>query len=345
MKKILIVFLVIFIAGAVYFFVRYNEYRKFKEEKVVIEKPLTINVSSGDSWGKISEKLEKKGIVTSAELFRFLIREKRLDTALRTGEFEFSSPVSPVEVADIISRGKVKLYSFTIPEGYNKYDAAKVFKEKEWISENSRFLHYCNDRSFLKNLGMTHDGNCEGFLFPSTYKFPRDVNIKTVIIRMYSEMRKVLDSFSEEIKESDFNEYKLLIMASIIEKETGTEEERARISSVFLNRIDKNMKLQTDPTVIYGMLPEFDGDLKSRHLLKDHPYNTYTRKGFPAGPICFPGKNSIKAVLYPEDTDYLYFVSTRKGFHYFSKTLREHNAAVEHYLIKNRKTPFLWKDR
>ncbi|MFO7736045.1 MAG: endolytic transglycosylase MltG [bacterium] len=345
MKKILVVFLVVFIATAVYFSVRYYEYRKFKEKKAVIEDPVTVNVSPGNSWGKISRKLKKKGVVTSAELFRFLIREKKLDNKLQTGEFEFSEPVSPVEVAEIISSGKVKLYSFTIPEGYNKYDAAEVFKQKEWINENHLFLNYCNDRSFLKNLGMTHDGSCEGFLFPSTYKFPRGVNIKTVITKMYRDMKKTLNSFSEEIKKSDFNEYRLLTMASIIEKETGAEEERARIASVFLNRIDRGMKLQTDPTVIYGMLPEFQGDLKSRHLLKDHEYNTYTRKGFPAGPICFPGKNSIKAVLYPEETDYLYFVSTRKGFHYFSKNLREHNAAVEHYLIKNRKTPFIWKGR
>jgi UPF0755 protein len=241
--------------------------------------------------------------------------------------------------------GRVKSYSFTIPEGYNKFDAANVFAGINWIEGSDKFLEICHDKNFLNSIGGKGKPSCEGLLFPSTYHFPKGVDIIAVMTKMASQMKTVLKKYEAEMGRLDFDAYDFLKLASIIEKETGVKEEQPMIASVFLNRRKIGMKMQTDPSVIYGLLPKFNGNITRKDLMTDHPWNTYTRYGFPATPLCFPGEGAIKSIVYPDDTKYLYFVATGKGYHYFSKTLKEHNAAVEHYQVKGLRTKFNYPDK
>ena len=341
MKKIILLILALFIAVVLITgFIVYRNYESFKETPVSLKQEIVVTVEKGDSWKKAAIELLDKGIITDKDKFYLMIREKKWGSKLKTGEFVFRGDVTPVDAAEVIMSGKVKLYSFTVPEGYNKYDAATVFRDFDWMKNSSDFLKICDSREFLTEIGYPKKKSCEGLLFPSTYSFPRDTDISVVMKKMADELKDVLNRYDKEIKALDMTLYDLLKLASIIEKETGVKEEQPMIASVFLNRRRIGMKMQTDPSVIYGFLPEFNGNLLKKHLLTDHPWNTYTRYGFPVTPLCFAGENAIKSVLYPDKTKYLYFVATNKGYHYFSKTLKEHNAAVEHYQVKGLKSKF-----
>jgi UPF0755 protein len=345
MKKVFMFLLVFVLLSAVgagitgYLF--YKKYQNFKTEYQTFEEPLTITINKGDSWKKVAEKLEKSGLIKNGQMFYWMIREKKWDSDLKTGEFEFSGKQSPKDIAGKIVEGKVKLYSFTIPEGYNKFDAAEVFKSLSWIKNNDSFIKICDAPSFLNSIGWKGMKSCEGLLFPSTYSFENGVEMESVMKRMASQLSGVLKKYEKEIEKSEIDKYEILKIASLIEKETGVKEEQPLIGSVFMNRRRLGMKYQSDPTVIYGFLPDFDGNIRRKHLVTDHPWSTYTRYGLPVTPICFPGEGAIRGVLFPDSTKYLYFVSTNKGYHYFSKTLKEHNAAVDHYQIKGLKNvPF-----
>lgn len=339
-KTAVLILFVIFSAVIGYGYFKYSAYSNFKKTPVNIELSKTVEIKKGESWKKVSQILEESGIIRDREMFYWMIKEKKWDNALKTGEFDFSGEMTPVNVAERIMSGKVKLYSLTIPEGYNKYDAANVFSGIDWIKGSENFLEICHDKNFLNSIGAKGKQSCEGLLFPSTYHFPKGVDIIAVMTKMASQMKAVLKKYENEMGRLDLDAYDFLKLASIIEKETGVKEEQPMIASVFLNRRKIGMKMQTDPSVIYGLLPKFTGNLTRKDLMTDHPWNTYTRYGFPATPLCFPGEGAIKSIVYPDDTKYLYFVATGKGYHYFSKTLVEHNAAVEHYQVKGLRTKF-----
>ena len=339
-KSILYIFLIIIVAVLTYTLSKYQDYQDFKIEKVELKDEVTVNIEKGSNWKKVAVTLKGQGLISDDEMFYWMIRENKWGTSLKTGEFSFSGNVSPIDVAKKIMSGKVRLYSFTIPEGYNKFDAAGVFKGIDWIEGSGKFLEICHDKNFLNSIGAKGKQSCEGLLFPSTYHFPKGVDIIAVMTKMADQMKVVLKKYETEMGKLDFDAYDFLKLASIIEKETGVKEEQPMIASVFLNRRRIGMKMQTDPSVIYGLLPKFTGNLTRKDLMTDHPWNTYTRYGFPATPLCFPGEGAIKSIVYPDDTKYLYFVATGKGYHYFSKTLVEHNAAVEHYQAKGLRTKF-----
>ncbi len=338
MKKLFLiaaVFLLVVVAGAgATALVIYRQYENFKTGAEFFEESLSIVVNRGDSWRKTALELEKKGLISDSRMFLWMIREKEWGGELKTGEFEFSGNLSPADIAKKIVEGRVKLYSFTIPEGYNKFDTSEAFKSIEWMKNNDKFLEICDSPEFLKSIGWEGKKSCEGLLFPSTYSFEKGVDIEFVMRRMASQLNSVLKKYEEDIEKSGIDKYEILKIASLIEKETGVREEQPLIGSVFMNRRRLGMKYQSDPTVIYGFLPDFEGRIRRRHLVTDHPWSTYTRYGLPVTPICFPGEGAIRGVLFPDTTNYLYFVSTKKGYHYFSKSLREHNAAVQHYQIK-----------
>lgn len=341
MKKIILLIVGILIAGALIAgFIVYRSYESYKSTPVSLKDEVVVTVEKGDSWKKAAVKLSDNGIINDKDKFYLMIREKKWGSKLKTGEFVFKGDVTPVDAAKIIMSGKVKMYSFTIPEGYNKYDAAGVFKDLDWMKNSSDFLKVCDSREFLTKIGYPEKKSCEGLLFASTYSFPKGTDISKVMMKMADELKIVLKKYDKEIKALDMTLYDLLKLASIIEKETGVKKEQPLIASVFLNRRRIGMKMQTDPSVIYGFLPEFGGNLRRKHLMTDHPWNTYTRYGFPVTPLCFAGEGAIKSVLYPDKSKYLYFVATNKGYHYFSKTLKEHNAAVEHYQVKGLKSKF-----
>lgn len=343
MKKIVLsVFLVAIVAALAVFYSVYSGYQTFKATAVDVPEGTTVVIEKGNTWGSAAKKLADAKVITNAKHFMRLIKEKNFGKSLKTGEFEFSGRMTPVEAAEKIVGGKVKMYSFTIPEGYNKYDTAAVFAKLEWIQGNGRFLEVCRDKNFLESIGAKSKTGCEGLLFPSTYSFPRGSDITVVMKKMAAQMTEKLKKYEADIEKSGLDTYDLLKLASIVEKETGVKAEQPKIASVFLNRKKIGMKMQTDPSVIYGLLPKFNGNITKKDLLTDHPWNTYTRYGFPATPLCFPGEGAIKSVLHPDRTDYLYFVATGKGYHYFSKTLKEHNAAVEHYQVKGRRDKFVY---
>lgn len=342
MKKLIIfIFLAIVVTALAVAFTIYSRYESFKKTPLEIDS-VTLVIEKGSSWQKAAKGLKDAGIITDEKQFIWMIREKDLGKGLKTGEFEFSGSMTPVDVAEKIMSGKVKLYSFTIPEGYNKFDAAEVFKKQEWIANNDGFLRICDDKGFLESIGHGGKKSCEGLLFPSTYSFPRGVELKTVMTKMADQLKNLLDRYADDLKKSGFDTYDFLKLASIVEKETGNKAEQPKIASVFINRRKIGMKMQTDPSVIYGLLPKFSGNITKKDLMTDHPWNTYTRQGFPATPLCFPGEGAIRSVLFPDTTSYLYFVATGHGNHYFSKSLKEHNAAVEHYQIKGRRDKFVY---
>lgn len=341
MKKV--IFLVFFVVLIVVAAVAYSKYRCFKSFKVTpieINDEVTIDIEKGSNWKKVAAMLKDRGLISHDEAFYWMIREQKWDANLKTGEFDFQGSMTPMDVAQKIMSGKVKTYAFTIPEGYNKFDAANVFSGIDWIKGSGNFLEICHDKNFLNSIGAKGQQSCEGLLFPSTYHFPKDTDILSVMTKMASQMKVILKKYENEMSKLDIDSYDFLKLASIVEKETGVKEEQPMIASVFLNRKRIGMKMQTDPSVIYGLLPKFSGNLTKKDLLTDHPWNTYTRYGFPATPLCFPGEGAIKSIVYPDDTKYLYFVATGKGYHYFSKTLVEHNAAVEHYQVKGLRTKF-----
>ncbi len=348
MKKIISLLLIMVVAIGLYLYSVYKRYDHFKTTAYEVND--TVNIEKGESWRKVRLKLKKKAIIRNGEFlnrnfFGFLIKEMAVEKQLKTGEFHFEGKLSPVQVINQIVKGKVKMYSFTIPEGYNMYDANEVFKKLDWIEGNESFLNLCKSGKLLRKVGGQDLKSCEGLLFPSTYKFERGVSLESILTHMGNQMFAVLEKYSKEISKSGFSSYEVLKLASVIEKETGVRDEQPLIASVFLNRLKRGMKLQSDPTVIYGMLPNFDGNIRKKDLLTDHPYSTYTRKGLPKTPIAFPGENAIKSVLYPKNGSYLYFVSTNNGYHYFSKSLKEHNAAVDHYQKKGLKSKFVWNGK
>ena len=343
MKKIILTVFLIAIAAALFkCYSLYSGYQAFKTTGIDIPESTAVIIEKGNSWNTTAKKLADAKVISDAEKFMWLIKEKDFGKSLKTGEFEFSGKMNPEEVAKKIMSGKVKLYSFTVPEGYNKYDTAAVFANLDWMQGNSRFLEVCHDKNFLESIGAKNKKSCEGLLFPSTYSFSRGSDITAVMKKMAGQMKTTLEKYQAEIEKSGMDVYDILKLASIVEKETGVKAEQPKIASVFLNRKKIGMKMQTDPSVLYGLLPKFNGNITKKDLMTDHPWNTYTRYGFPATPLCFPGEGAIKSVLHPDQTPYLYFVATGKGYHYFSKTLKEHNAAVDHYQVKGRRDKFVY---
>jgi UPF0755 protein len=229
---------------------------------------------------------------------------------------------------EILTRGVIITHPITIPEGYNRVQIADLLEQKGLIDKR-KFLSLTEEPNLIASYNLS--GNTlEGYLYPDTYQFAKGLSAGSIINTMVRRFFEIIQPYSARIEASDLSLKELITLASIVEKETGRKEESPIIASVFLNRLGKGMHLASDPTVIYG-IKDFDGNITRKDLKKNTPYNTYVIRGLPPGPIACPGAAAIKAVLYPAETDYLYFVSKNDGSHHFSKTLAEHNRAVEIY--------------
>jgi UPF0755 protein len=233
-----------------------------------------------------------------------------------------------------LTRGAIITHPVTIPEGFTKEQIAELLAGKD-LANKHEFLSLTDDPEVLKKYGVKGTG-LEGYLYPDTYQFGRGLSAKSIIDVMIKRFREVTGPLKVRVSETGMTIKEVIILASIVEKETGRPEERSLIASVFLNRLKRRMRLESDPTVIYG-IKNFNGNLTRKDLSKPTPYNTYVIRGLPPGPIANPGLEAIKAVLYPVQADYLYFVSKNDGSHYFSKTLSEHNKAVKRYQKKRPK--------
>lgn len=288
----------------------------------------TVTIERGSSFRMVAEKLEGAGVVRSAESFSFAARLLGAYKKVKAGEYEFTTGMTPLEVIDYIVKGKVKKYMVTVPEGFSVREIAAAL-EAAGLIQKDLFIARALDPQLAAALGL-EGPTLEGYLFPDTYAFNKGMSADEMIARMVERFRKVFAEFEFDVETSGMSMRKIITLASIIEKETGAPSERPLISAVFHNRLKKGIKLQSDPTVIYA-IPSFDGNIKRRHLAMKSPYNTYAVFGLPPGPIASPGRDAIVAALKPAKVDYLYFVSKNDGTHQFSKSLKEHNRAVNQF--------------
>lgn len=287
-----------------------------------------VSIERGLSFRMVAGKLEKAGVVRDAESFSFAARILGAYKKVKAGEYEFTTNMTPVEVLDYLVKGKVRRYLVTVPEGYNIIEIASALEEAGLV-QRQVFIARAFDPALAKSLGLAGP-TLEGYLFPDTYAFNKGMSADEMIARMVERFRRVFSEFEYDLEKSGMTMKKVITLASIIEKETGAPAERDLISAVFHNRLKKGIRLQSDPTVIYG-IPAFDGNIKKHHLSMKSPYNTYVNFGLPPGPIANPGKDSIIAALRPAKSDYLYFVSRNDGTHQFSRSLAEHNRAVNQF--------------
>jgi len=293
-------------------------------------------VKEGSSLKEVAGDLEKTGLITNKTLFVLWTRVKGYGKDIRAGEYALSPAMAPVQLLEILRKGLVILHPVTIPEGFTRDQIADALAAKG-LAEKKRFLELTRDKALLRQYGISGP-SFEGYLFPDTYHFSRGMPTLAVLDTMVKRFKQAVAPLVDKSQGTGMKFEEVVTLASIVEKETGRPEERPLIASVFLNRLKLGMRLESDPTVIYG-IENFDGDLKKKDLTEKTPYNTYVIHGLTPGPIANPGLESIKAVMDPARTEYLYFVSRNDGSHQFSKTLAEHNRAVEIYQKRKGKTP------
>ena len=291
-----------------------------------------VYIKRGMSLRKVSELLQQEGIIKNRLLFIGFASVLGKKSKIKAGEYEFSTRMLPMEVLDNLAKGQVKRHLVTIVEGSTLAQIAQLLGELNIVGKDD-FLQKAASRDFIASLGLPQSAvpSLEGYLFPNTYNLIREMEPEEVIQIMVNQFKKTIGTeLSARASKSNLSEREILILASIIEKETPLPEEKPLISAVFYNRLRIGMPLQSDPTVIYG-IRNFDGNLKKEHLLRPTPYNTYVHPGLPPTPICNPGKDSILAALSPAAVPFLYFVSKNDGSHYFSSEIEDHNRAVWRY--------------
>jgi len=293
----------------------------------------TLLVPAGESYRSLVAQWERAELIGSPLLWRLVGRLTGAQKRIQAGEYQMPEQVTPKEVLQRLTRGEGLVhYKVAIIEGWTVRQMRSAIESAPQLKQT---LHSVPDAELLVAIGAT-PGPAEGWFFPDTYAYNRGASDREVLKRAYKRMQEVLASAWQE-RAADLplaSPYEALTLASIVEKETGRSSDRTTISQVFNLRLTKGMKLQTDPTVIYGVGPEFAGDITYAHLRTDTPYNTYTRLGLTPTPIALPGRESIHAALHPANSAYLYFVARGDGTSQFSATLAEHNAAVRRYQLR-----------
>jgi len=290
-----------------------------------------FEVKSGMTLKQVSQELLGQNLIRSANAFQAIALIQDKEKLIKVGEYYISPSMPAAEILQRITSGKTVLHSVTIPEGYRITEIANLLEKRNLVDKNI-FLQQAKNVELLEGVPT---GSLEGYLFPDTYHFGKRTTEAIIINKMVETFkeRALKQEFLKRARDMGFSYHEIITLASLIEKETGKDSERKQISSVFHNRLKKNMLLQTDPTVIY-VIDVFDGNIRKRDLKIDSPYNTYLYKGLPPGPIANPGLKSIIAALYPANTSNLYFVSKQDGSHKFSATLNEHNRAVQKYQLR-----------
>lgn len=307
---------------------------------VVFGNPVTVEISQGDSFSQITEQLLKQKVAIKPFWFKWIALQQNKYGKMKAGEYELPVSATMPDILAQLASGKTKQHAITFPEGWTFNQFLQALYENPYISHHpvlapSATLTQSDNPALLKKLA-THGINishAEGLFFPDTYFFAKHTSDTTVLKMAYEKMQKILQ---QEWQDKSTNlpvksAYEALILASIIEKETGLKTERPQIAGVFVRRLQMGMLLQTDPTVIYGMGTHYQGNITRQDLQTATPYNTYRIKGLPPTPIAMPGREAIHAALHPQTGDSLYFVSKGDGSHVFSATLQAHNEAVNLY--------------
>jgi UPF0755 protein len=294
-------------------------------------------IHAGESFNELAARLKSRGVITSTARFKLYSRITGNDKRLKAGEYNLSTAMTPAQILNTIVQGKSILYRLTIPEGYSMAQIADEV-EHQRLGTAKAFLELARNPTVAKSFNIKAQ-TLEGYLFPDTYYFPKGAKPDTIIAKMVSHFNaQFKPEWVQRAQSLNFSVHQIVTLASIIEKETGTPSERPIIASVFHNRLRKKMRLESDPTVIYG-IRDFDGNIKRRHLQERTPYNTYKIRGLPPGPIANPGSAAIEAALFPDQTDYLYFVAKKDGTHHFSTNISDHNRAVRKYQLRRRRRP------
>jgi len=336
LKKYIILSLILFLSVIIAVIGIWTHFKQFSETPVSEDNTSkTFIIKPGQSFNTTAGNLEKQQLVLSSSKFKIIARYLKKDRSIKAGEYLLSQSMNPLTILDILSSGKSKLYKLTVPEGLSMFQIAELVEASSFDREMT-FIKYATDKMFLKKLGIQAE-TAEGYLFPETYYFGKEAKSEKIITVMIERFKKVFTpEFEKQAEVLGFTVHEIVTLASIIEKETGAAEERPVISSVFHNRMKKKMRLETDPTVIYGMT-DFNGNITKKDLRTLTPYNTYMIKGLPPGPIANPGEAALIAALYPADTDYLFFVSKKDTTHQFSTNIRDHNKAVRKYQLRRKK--------
>lgn len=293
-----------------------------------------FEVKPGESLTAIAARLEAKGLIKNALYLKVFSKLRGVTQEIRIGEYELSDGMTPTEILKILSSGKSKPVSFTVPEGQNIYEIAQILANKGFGTAEQNLAVF-KDKELIKSLLGEELPSLEGYLFPETYNVTKYTQTPEIAKIMVERFNKVWRELS--VQKSSLQRHELVTLASIVEKETGAPEERPRIASVFHNRLKKGMRLQSDPTIIYGIAVETGKmikNIKKRDIVGKTLYNTYTIKALPVGPISNPGKKALEAVLAPESSSFLYFVSRNDGTHVFSESLKQHNAAVREFQLR-----------
>src|SRR5687768_6310785 len=291
--------------------------------------PYEFSITPGSSLKSIAQQLADAGVLHDTWSFVLLSRLTGVASSVKAGDYEITESISPAELLARITRGDINQSEIRFIEGWTFSQLRQALNEHPGLRHDTASL---TNEEILQLIGATETA-AEGLFFPDTYFFARGSSDTAILKRAYRVMQKHLHTAWAEraIDLPLADPYQALILASIVEKETGRESDRRMVAGVFINRLRINMLLQTDPTVIYGLGDKFDGNLRKKDLLTDQEYNTYTRRGLPPTPIALPGLSSILAALNPAETDALYFVAKGNGESHFSRHLTDHNRAVSRY--------------
>lgn len=305
------------------------EYKGFDEDEIF------YTVEPGASGAGIASGLEELGVIEDGRVFRLALRIRGESGQLKAGEYRFAGPMSTVGVLERLVAGDVYTFAVTVPEGLTAAETA-AHLASQGLAEEDALADAFRDVSLAPWI-EPGAADLEGYLFPTTYRFTRNPSPRDVARTMLAQFQSVFDESKRERAQAlDLTLHEVVTLASIVEKETGSEEERPLVASVFWNRLERGMALASDPTIIYAlkMRGTWDGNLRRADLELESPYNTYRVPGIPPGPIASPGEASINAVLDPPETSYLYFVSKNDGTSHFSTTFREHQNAVQKYQVE-----------
>lgn len=299
------------------------------EETVVFEVP------QGATFISIANRLEAQGLIKNALYLRILAKVTGQSSNVKRGEYALNKGMYPSQILSELVSGKSITYPLTIPEGWNIYEIAVLIESKQ-LATREEFLRLVKDPSFVQNLLGERWPSLEGYLYPETYMYTKFTTLKELVQAMVARFKIVYAELQPQIKNSGLTQHQIVTLASVIEKETGAPEERPMISSIFHNRLNKRMRLQSDPTILYGMLAEtgvMPSNITRADILRPSQYNTYTVAALPVGPIGNPGKLALLAAVQPAQSEFFYFVSKNDGTHIFTKTYEDHSSQVRKFQI------------
>lgn len=334
-KKLLAVVVLIALIGAAGVFYVVSQAKQYVNKPILLEQPQLFTVENGTSFNQVIRDLVKGQVIEASDYTRLIPRLYPELLQVRAGTFQLEPKMSLYQALQHLNTGKEHQFAITFVEGSRFSEWVSLLKDAPYVEHDLTSL---SEKEMATRLGIERE-KLEGLFLAETYHYTARTSESQLLKRAHQKLNSILeahwDSRQEKLPIQD--QYQALILASIIEKETAIDSERERVASVFVNRLNKRMRLQTDPTVIYGMGEAYDGNIRKKDLRTPTPYNTYVIDGLPPTPIAMAGEASIVAALNPEESDYLYFVASGKGGHVFTKSLAEHNRAVRAYLKELRK--------